>query len=163
MAATTQTKKAVIDAVVAELKANSDVTDLAGNGVNSIFQYHDEDKLNQAFRARPGAISPALIVFSENSNWVVSGNTHDRNINYFVDVQVWDPKGFGARLDKNNNITEKIYETLIGNTLGLTNPQLTKIEPVNDEYVGEMTDGKGKEMNTSIWRIKFTVSTDWQN
>lgn len=161
MAATTQTIKAVIDAVVAALEANADVTNLMGAGVDSIFQYHDEDKLDDALQANPEAISPALIVFSQNELWTVSGNTHDRDITFFIDIQVWDPVSFGARLDAANNLVEKIYETLIGNSLGLTNPQLTAIQPVRYEYIGEMVDEDGETINASIWRATFTTTSDW--
>lgn len=165
MAATTQTKDDIVNAAEAALKANSDITDLLGDGIASIFQYQDENRLEQAIKNNPGSITPALIVFSADSNWTNAGNTHDRTIPFTVYIVVYDPAGFPVRLATANAIIEIIYETLITfdrEPLGLTNPKICPIQPVSDKFSHEMSSQKGHPLEISVWKTDFTTITEWQ-
>lgn len=165
MAAKTQTRDAIVSAAEAALKANADVTTLLGAGVDSIYQYQDENKLEQAIRNNPQAITPAICVFSADEDWFNAGNTHDRNVAFRIYRIVYDPVGFGARLTAANALLEKIYETFITpdqEPLGLTNPVICPIQPARDAYSHEMSGRQGKPLEVSVWKTDFTTITSWQ-
>lgn len=161
MSARTQKLQDIVDAVVTQLKANAAIVALLGAGTDSVFQYQDENKLDQAIRNNPQAVAPALIVFSSDETWTNDGATHDRNPSFIVYTLVYDPEGFGARLAAANAIRELIYETLIQSTLGLAGPIPSPVQPGTAAYSHDMADEDESPMEISVWRNDFNTTVEW--
>ena len=161
MAARTQKIQDIMDAVVASLKANSDITDFLGAGIDSVFQYQHQKRLDEILITHPEAVAPALIVHTPDETWTNDGATHDRNPSFAVNTIVYDPKGYEVRLATAMEIREIIYETLIDSTLGLTDPIPVPVQPGTAAFSHDMYNEDDEPLEISVWRNDFNTTVEW--